>query len=530
MKRKFINTAILLFVSSLAFASVNIPKNAKEDNDKIMSEKFWELWNDDVQKKIDADIEKNRKTDIAQNVGKIKAGTKVSVAQLSHDFKFGAHIFNYNQLGDKSLNARYKSLYGTLFNSATVAFYWNKFEMQDGRPRYKSEQWDSQEFWSNCDSPKTQIHWRRPPTDEVVDFCKTRGVRVHGHAIIWGSRPFSVPAWLFDKCVPESERAEFDKIVLKPMEDGVKCVAEKYFPEFKKMSAKDLDARFPKFGENLKQAFEQRVKMLADYYGDKIESWDIVNESVPDSIGDTMNKGGTFMISERYKIMPADYAFDSMMSATKYFPKNVKLNINDSPYRWIEHYAPQIEDIAKRGARVDIVGVQMHIFSPERIARFAAGEAPKTKWDAIDFPKITPSEVYKVFETIETGRPIHMSEITITAPDKSAKGEMIQAIITRNMYRLWFSLKPVMGITWWNVVDDCGAPKEPTTSGLFTRDMNPKPAFYALDNLINNEWKTNLKLLPDTDGNIKCRGFKGKYAISWTDEKGEEHRIVKEFK
>ena len=79
-----------------------------------------------------------------------------------------------------------------------------------------------------------------------------------------------------------------------------------------------------------------------------------------------------------------------------------------------------------------------------------------------------------------------------------------------------------MGITWWNVLDDCGAPKEPAISGLFTRGMNPKPAFFALDELINKEWKTSLDALPDANGDIKFRGFRGKYRISWKSPDGSE--------
>ena len=65
-------------------------------------------------------------------------------------------------------------------------------------------------------------------------------------------------------------------------------------------------------------------------------------------------------------------------------------------------------------------------------------------------------------------------------------------------------------------------PGEPSLSGLFTRGMNPKPAFYALDELINREWRTNLSASPDADGNVKFRGFKGKYRLSWFDKDGKE--------
>ena len=88
----------------------------------VMSDKYWAIWNDEVQQKIDADIEKFRKADATVEVA-APAGAEVKVEQISHAFFFGAHIFNFNQLGKTEWNNRYKELYGTLFNSATVAFY-----------------------------------------------------------------------------------------------------------------------------------------------------------------------------------------------------------------------------------------------------------------------------------------------------------------------------------------------------------------------------------------------------------------------
>ena len=79
----------------------------------------------------------------------------------------------------------------------------------------------------------------------------------------------------------------------------------------------------------------------------------------------------------------------------------------------------------------------------------------------------------------------------------------------------------MMGITWWNVVDDCGAPGEPTISGLFTRDMQPKASYHALNKLINDEWKTRMTVKAANDGSVKFRGFKGKYRASYTDASGK---------
>ena len=92
-----------------------------------------------MRKKIDADIEKNRKADAVVNLGEAAPGGDVKVEQLKHDFIFGAHIFNFNQLGAHEYNERYKRAYGELFNSATVPFYWSDFEMQPGRPRFVEE-------------------------------------------------------------------------------------------------------------------------------------------------------------------------------------------------------------------------------------------------------------------------------------------------------------------------------------------------------------------------------------------------------
>ena len=87
------------------------------------------------------------------------------------------------------------------------------------------------------------------------------------------------------------------------------------------------------------------------------------------------------------------------------------------------------------------------------------------------------------------------------------------------------------GIVWWNIVDDCGAPGEPTTSGLFTRQMEPKPSYYALVRLILNEWRTNLDVVADSDApTIKVRGFKGGYIVRYQTADGEERTTTIEVK
>ena len=227
-----------------------------------------------------------------------------------------------------------------------------------------------------------------------------------------------------------------------------------------------------------------------------------------------MNPGGR-LIKSSYGIMPADYTFKAFQTAQKVFPDRVKLNIND--YNMGQDYLDQVKDLTDRGCKIDIMGAQMHLFDPQQCLDIADGKEIQT-----------PDKIWEWSNRLgQAGKPIHLSEITITAPGNDAHGRQIQAIIATNLYRLWFSIKPMMGITWWNVVDDCGAPGEPSVSGLFDRDMKPKASYYALDNLINHEWKTNLNVKAGKKGVIKFRGFKGNYKISWTDADGNV--CTKEF-
>jgi GH35 family endo-1,4-beta-xylanase len=207
--------------------------------------------------------------------------------------------------------------------------------------------------------------------------------------------------------------------------------------------------------------------------------------------------------------MPGDYTYTSFKTAEAEFPEYVKLNIND--YNVSEAYRDQVVNLLNRGCKIDILGSQMHLFKPQQCLDIADGAEIQT-----------PSQVYEVMDRLgSTGLPIHLSEITITAPNNDERGQKIQAIIARNLYRLWFSIEPMMGITWWNVVDDCGAPGEPSVSGLFNRDMTPKPAYFVMNDLINKEWKTVLSLRPNSNGDIRFRGFKGTYRISYTNVGGE---------
>lgn len=413
--------------------------SAYEPDRSVMSEKYWKIWNPEVMKKIDDRIEKYRKADAVLNLKNIKPGSDVSIKQINHEFKFGGNTFLFGQFDTPEKNSRYAAIFGDLFNSATVAFYWKTLEPEEGKIRF------------TADSPRI---YRRPPTDPVIEYCEKRGLNIHGHAIIYGIRIWGHPEWL-----PNNRKA-------------------------------------------MEPYFERHIRQIAERYDKRVNSWDVVNESI-----DQANRG----------IMPDDYLYKSFRWAEKYFSKEVRFSCNDCTFAYppnlLRRYVEIARDLKDRGAKLDMFGLQAHIYSPALSKKIAEG-APL--WD--------PKTIWNVFDIIRDAElPVHISEITVSAPTDDTKGQEVQAIITSNLYRIWFSDKNSMGITWWNAADNGAAPGEPSLSGLIDKNCNKKKVYYALDDLINHKWKTNLKIKA-TSPKIAFRGFRGQYEISWTDTTGKIHK------
>ena len=504
MKKLFL--AVVLTATAIsAQAQPVFPRSFAEDTKGYMSEAYWKLWSPEEQARIDADIEKYRKADGEIVLNDIKRNSEVKIEQISHEFIFGAHIFNFNQLGKKEYNDRYKELYGTLFNRATVPFYWKELELEQGKPRFATEQRDTEEFWNNCKDPYDQPHWRRPSTDQLVEFCEQKGIQMHGHVLVWGNRKFQRPSWYFN-LFTEKERDEHKRLF--PNEPNRFQSKDAQSDEWTAMSFEEVAQTFPDYAKTMPLVMENRIKQIAERYKGRLQSWDVVNESALDYDQDFLPEN--YPISKsRYGLTYGDYPYHALKCAEKYFPAEVKLNIND--YHRKPGYTAQVKRLQERGCKIDVMGIQMHLFNVQHCMDIANGAKIQT-----------PSQVREYIGwASEAGIPLHLSEVTITAPSQDERGFMIQGIIAQQLYRLWFSQEKMMGITWWNVVDNCGVKLEPTVSGLFHRDMKEKPCYYALDQLINHEWKTNLSVKPNDEGKVQFRGFKGKYRITYKDKRGK---------
>lgn len=257
-----------------------------------------------------------------------------------------------------------------------------------------------------------------------------------------------------------------------------------------------------------KRLITKRIRELAERYGPTISTWDVVNE----------------VLKSHVQIpMPRDYALFAFREAQRYFPKNTHLFINEvTPEAWQNNraeYSPYyllIDNLRARGARIGGIGLQFHFFSEQLHEDVANGKTMR------------PQDITNALNLYgQFGVPLHISEITIPTLPNNPTGLDRQARMARNFYRLWFSHPAVEAIIWWNVPDGTAvAGEDKWNGGLVNRDFSPKPAYTALNELINREWKTRLTQ-PLVGGKpITFRGFYGDYVVRVRQGKQEtEHRV-----
>jgi len=146
----------------------------------------YEACKEQVDNRIARDIEKYRKGDCRIRVAD-RAGVTVRVTQTTHDFKFGANLFMLDELDSDEENQKYRDFFKDNFNLATVPFYWDSLEPEEGKLRFEK------------DSPR--IH-RRPPPERCMEFCREFGIAAKLHCLVYDK---FVPQWLAKLPLAEAE-------------------------------------------------------------------------------------------------------------------------------------------------------------------------------------------------------------------------------------------------------------------------------------------------------------------------------------
>jgi hypothetical protein len=101
--------------------------------------KYAEEHKDLLEGRAKDNIEKYRKGNcklcFKDKEGNPLVGKTVKINQTSHDFKYGANIFMLDEFENKEYNIKYREEFKKHFNLATVPFYWDGLEPEEGKPR-----------------------------------------------------------------------------------------------------------------------------------------------------------------------------------------------------------------------------------------------------------------------------------------------------------------------------------------------------------------------------------------------------------
>jgi GH35 family endo-1,4-beta-xylanase len=390
--------------------------------------------------RIDTNIERHRKTDVTvalrDSRGRPVRDTTVEIRQREHEFLFGSNIFVLGQLGSPEREELYRAAIRKVFNQATLPFYWEGTEPEEGRHRF--------------DEGAPYVS-RRPPVERLIRFCREANLTMKGHAIVYH---LFLPDWV------TREPAKIPDLLLKRMDE------------------------------------------LSERFADRIPLWDAVNES-------NKTAGNPFQEAFGGK----DYVKWSFDEIRKRFPKN-QLLLNETS--WISHsclfvkgrYYHQARRLLDQGAPLDCVGFQWHLRND--FGDFLAGDHMVD-----DFQKLY--DYYELFGDLSV--PTAITEITIPSGKEAGGSRESQAAVVEDLYRIWFSIPSMNRITYWNLGDGLAhGPENALKGGLLDESLEPKPAYHALDRLINHEWKTDLTATTDKDGRVRFRGYFGTYDVSATED------------
>lgn len=315
------------------------------------------------------------------------------------------------------------------------------------------------------DSPKV---YRRPSPDLCMEFCEKHGIEPREHALAYDH---FFPKWLYGADT-----------------------------------------------EEVKRELERRYAEMAERYAEKIPTIEVTNEM-------EWANGSTSFYDD------PDFIEWCFKLAEQYFPNN-QLVINEHTSlcwkdccRATDKYYAYIEANLLKGARIDAIGMQYHLFN--RIE----DEYEKTRLT------LSPESLYKHMDLYSNfGKPLQVTEVTIPAYSWEKEDEEIQAEIVEKLYSIWFSHPNVEQIVYWNLVDgyahfwdpdpekikasqgDMSLGENYYYGGLLRFDLSPKPAYYKIKELLQEKWHTEAQIETDENGNASFKGFFGTYDLVITHD------------
>ncbi len=414
----------------------------------------YEANKSEVDARCARDIEAYRKGDarliLTGENGAPAAGKQVRITQKTHDFRYGANIFMLDEFPDEEDNRKYRELFAEYFNLATVPFYWQDLEVEQGKPRFAA------------DSPKV---YRRPAPDLCLDYCREKGILPKLHCLFYDK---FFPTWL-----PLEDDAEMRRLYEKRFSE----IAERYrgkmyefevinemlcMPTWKKRSVLCDDPDIIEWAFRLAEKYLPGETLVINEANPvSAVAWNGESAGYYAQIKDLLSKGVPV-----HKIGMQNHLFAGAMLPDGAYPGEVEITRQAQNNMNPDLYFRGLDKLADLGLPFEMTEVT--------IATLEEGEeAEELQADSLEL-------LYSIWFSIPQMESIvYWNTVDYTAFVDTAGG--------------------------WNE-NNC-------RGGLFHRDLTPKKAGQRLYDLFHKKWHTDLVLETDENGQIDFRGFWGDYEI-----------------
>lgn len=249
----------------------------------------------------------------------------------------------------------------------------------------------------------------------------------------------------------------------------------------------------------LRQIYKNWFQAVYNEFGNDLDIVDVVNEST--SLWQSRTPSFPFNNDVLGNVKWAYQTAQEIWGDSK-----TKLEINDAYPYFANYKSTRVESLASENL-IDSIGIQYHIFSSANMINHVNNSYYNIETTYSNLKSMS-----------EVGLPMYISEITMPTNLDGYTTEQayaIQAEVVKRLYKMWFSIPNMNGIIYWNLADGEQWGSEGDALGcLVDSNLNPKPAYYVIQNYINNEWRTNLTLTTDENGEVSFRGFNGDYTVT----------------
>lgn len=412
-----------------------------------------------IDSRIAEGIEQNRKGNcricLKDEAGNVFSSQKVKINQVSHAFKHGANIFMLDEIDNEEYNLEYRRFFKEFFNLATVPFYWDTLEPEEGKPRFAA------------DSKKI---YRRPAPDLCMQYCEENGIESKLHCLV------------YDKFNPEWVKGLSLDEVKEKYEKRVQEISERYAGRMYEFEVINEIFCAPQWNESKKtpisyyeDVLEWAFELARKYFSEETL---VINEGNP--LPDLAKEGQENPYYQRIKRGLENGATIDKIGLQHHLFTGVKAQTDE-----------EYEASVKSQGNLDL------------------GD-PMIMFKALD----TIAELGLPLELTEVTVPTFGD----TEEDEQLQADMLKLwysvwfshpAVTAIVY--WNTLDGYAFIdNTWNE-NNC-------RGGLWHHDLTPKKAALMLKSLFQDEWHTELELTTDEDGFIEFRGFYGDYTAEVNGE------------